>query len=357
MYNESDDYDSFDIDTNLEKVVANVLEKRISKISEGRKKISNRLNKFVKAPPFVKISDKISFVAGVVFLLITEYVILVNPKKMHQWYILTIVPLLITRFLMYHKAKFHYFMLDFCYFSQVLLIFYLVYYPNSRILFQLVFAIANGPLLFAIIMWSNSLVFHDIDKMTSVLIHFLPSLVTYCLRWYPLEDNFLHVCETNDCVISWKNAVALPMYFYLFWQFSYVLKTEFIDKAKIEERDYMTSLRWMTIKKPHPIYQTIRKHQYKIKFGPFLVQHPSFLLVIIQILYTTILMVPAKFFYESQTVHCVALLIVFLFAIWNGANFYFEVFSKRYAQQIEKIISAFKEQEELEEKNKNKNNN
>ena len=50
-------------------------------------------------------------------------------------------------------------------------------------LFQVVFVLCNGPLATAIIMWHNSLVFHDWDKMTSVCIHLLPALVTFARRW------------------------------------------------------------------------------------------------------------------------------------------------------------------------------
>ena len=77
------------------------------------------------------------------------------------------------------------------------------------------FVFGNGPLLIAIVAWRNSLVsrascwlltakspphrdvdrsasrlcsvyaqvFHSLDKTTSVYIHMLPSLLTFCARW------------------------------------------------------------------------------------------------------------------------------------------------------------------------------
>ena len=93
---------------------------------------------------------------------------------MPQWYLLTILPLMVIRFILYRRQKFHYFMLDFCYFAQGLMTFHIIFYPRSSILFKLVFCLSNGPLLFGIVMWSNSLVFHDVDKVTSVAIHFMP---------------------------------------------------------------------------------------------------------------------------------------------------------------------------------------
>jgi hypothetical protein len=35
---------------------------------------------------------------------------------------------------------------------------------------------SNGPLAIAVIAWKNSLVFHDIDKITSLYIHIAPPL-------------------------------------------------------------------------------------------------------------------------------------------------------------------------------------
>lgn len=33
--------------------------------------------------------------------------------------------------------------------------------------------------------WRNSLVFHDVEKITSLYIHIFPGLLLYTLRWYP----------------------------------------------------------------------------------------------------------------------------------------------------------------------------
>ena len=46
---------------------------------------------------------------------------------------------------------------------------------------MVMFGIANGPLALATYIFRNSLVFHDVDKMTSVYIHVLPLFLTYGL--------------------------------------------------------------------------------------------------------------------------------------------------------------------------------
>lgn len=67
-------------------------------------------------------------------------------------------------------------MLDFCYFAQTILLIWLYIFPHNSVLFQIVFAMVNGPLAVGIVMWRNSLVLHEIDKCCSVFIHIFPPL-------------------------------------------------------------------------------------------------------------------------------------------------------------------------------------
>jgi hypothetical protein len=41
----------------------------------------------------------------------------------------------------------------------------------------------SGPLASAIITWRNSLVFHSLDKVTSLFIHVYPPVVLTVIRW------------------------------------------------------------------------------------------------------------------------------------------------------------------------------
>ena len=82
--------------------------------------------------------------------------------------------------------KFHYFLFDFCYFTNILLLIYLWLIPPGLFagnMFVVLFCFANGPLLWAVALWRNSLVFHSVDKMTSMFIHISPALTVTTLRW------------------------------------------------------------------------------------------------------------------------------------------------------------------------------
>ena len=110
--------------------------------------------------------DTFNFTLGVGLTLFTEYIILAHPEFFPTFFTVLLSFMMIHRFYDYRKTKFHYFMLDFCYFMQIST--YLQRYncPSSaysercQIWFKSNYVLSHGPIAFAIIAWKNSLVFH-----------------------------------------------------------------------------------------------------------------------------------------------------------------------------------------------------
>lgn len=63
-----------------------------------------------------------------------------------------------------------------CYFVNILDLLWLWVFPESTVLFICCYLLTMGPLGSAIITWRNSLVFHSVDKVTSLFIHM-------CVLW------------------------------------------------------------------------------------------------------------------------------------------------------------------------------
>ena len=110
-------------------------------------------------------------------------------------------------------------------------------------------------------MWRNSIVFHSMDKMTSMFIHILPALVIFAQRWgdhishkeFPLFENMDGTIASNMIDFWWH-----PFLHYMLWQTVYLVKTEIISKQKLDyNSDIMTSLRWMTRKKDSASYKLL----------------------------------------------------------------------------------------------------
>ena len=68
------------------------------------------------------------------------------------------------------------------YYANAVLFAYLWVFPHSPGLFRVAFAFANGPLLFAVAAFRNSLVYHSIDHITSLWLHISPAFTTWALR-------------------------------------------------------------------------------------------------------------------------------------------------------------------------------
>lgn len=75
---------------------------------------------------------------------------------------------------------------DLCYFVNVMLLLSLWVFPNSRRLFIAAYCLSYGNNAWAIAMWRNSMVFHSLDKVTSLFIHLMPPVVLHCM---------VHLCD------------------------------------------------------------------------------------------------------------------------------------------------------------------
>lgn len=59
---------------------------------------------------------------------------------------------------------------------------YIWIWPSSTVLYVACYCLSHGPLCTAIATWRNSLVFHSVDKVTSLFIHIYPPFVFTVLR-------------------------------------------------------------------------------------------------------------------------------------------------------------------------------
>ena len=117
-----------------------------------------------RTPRCLKLRDRMVFFLGVVNALLLSFFAHGIPWLM-PWYYIVKAPILIgIRIYMYCQQKYQYFLIDFCYWANLLLLFYLIIFPNSKELFVVAYSIAHGPLAWAVCLFKNSLVFHSLGK-------------------------------------------------------------------------------------------------------------------------------------------------------------------------------------------------
>lgn len=314
------------------------VKKRVRKVLTGSEE--RALRDWVNDAKVVKTVDKFSFVLGVVSMLMTEYVFLQVPEQFGKFFVLLISIMMTLRFYMYSRSRYLYFMIDFCYFANASCFLNILVFPQNARLWRLNYAIGTGTLMGALMAWRNSLVFHSLDKVISIAIHFLPGLLTYSQRW-SCPNSVLHK-DHMKIGLGWTGTFLDPCLFHLMWQLLYILKTEIIDCRSLEaDQSIQTSMRYLTRDTKNPMHVIAKRVCRKMNvMGPTEDFEPEALKTklifwIGQLLFILITLIPTHFLFQYQDLNTAYILLVMTAAIFNGSNYYFEVFAARYLQQLE----------------------
>lgn len=324
------------------------LKKHGNNLERRRRKIQRRVEKMKRDPNFVRTIDKLAFTIGVVNVILTAVIASRFPSILPIWYSAWAIILIFVRFFEYHNQNFHYFMLDFCYLANLIFIFYLFFYPSSPHLFILNMTNANGPLLLAVVMWRNSLVFHDLDKITSTFIHCLPVIVSFIIRWFP-ESGEHAVCLNPECKVSFKDIILPHMALFIFWEVCYFLKTEVIDKKLLDaDETIITSFRWL--KRAEEQSKGEKKslgYRFVTSFGE---KYQILMFMIVQATYHLTSICFVKFMYENMYIHLLVISLVFFVCIWNGGTFYIVKFTVGYQKRMRQLEEEYKKIVQTEKK-------
>lgn len=125
----------------------------------------DRLTKQWNKVATVTLREKLSFIAGVMNIFISGYLMGAAPEKFYWWYTAQLAYFMPIRLYTYHKRGYHYFLADLCYFVNLLSMLSIWVFPKSKRLLIGTYCLAYGNNAVAIAMWRNSLVFHSMDKV------------------------------------------------------------------------------------------------------------------------------------------------------------------------------------------------
>ena len=189
----------------------------------------NKLNRYVKSSPFTRFADKLTFVIGVVQLIAFNQVLGRWPHSFYYTYhAFFVFSMIFGKWVYYKTIGLHYYMIDFCYITNALVIYYLHYEPKNDILFKICFLCANGPLAVSTAAFSNKMIFHSMQELSSLVVHMMPSIAMWNLKWYtmeyektlpPEERRFLELDHTFDVY----TLVVYPLAYYMAWLIIYAI--------------------------------------------------------------------------------------------------------------------------------------
>lgn len=117
------------------------------------------------SPKRTLLRDKFAFLLGVFHICSSAYWLGCSPSTFYQLYTGKAIFLFALRFYLYRKEKMHYFLLDFCYYANVLHAVQVWFFPESCSLQKILFAFSMGPLAWSIVAFRNSMIFHSLDKV------------------------------------------------------------------------------------------------------------------------------------------------------------------------------------------------
>ena len=118
------------------------------------------------------------------------------------WNLLVTIIVLSYKFLLYKSKKLHYFFFDFCYFGNLICYYFIFLGRDSTVLFHAVYAFSTGPMLCSVFILWNSLVLHDSDKISSLLLHILPAKNMWAIHWFGWNNTGLFRFEIPNESLS-----------------------------------------------------------------------------------------------------------------------------------------------------------
>ncbi|ORZ29543.1 hypothetical protein BCR44DRAFT_1373905, partial [Catenaria anguillulae PL171] len=281
--------------------------------------------------------DKIKFFLGATNLWFSAFLIGMAPTWVPTWFTLKALVLLSLRWGIYRKKRWHYFLNDFCYLINALILAFVYIFPSSRSLFHVLYVCAHGPLAWAVVTWRNSLVFHSLDKMTSCFIHIAPAITLSCLRWLdPRHSTAASPYYAGPGVTEpLKDPIQLGMVealvgatvIYAVWQVAYYWFVLHRRHFKVYELGYATSFTWL-LQDDGAIAKAM---------GIFGDQYRLVTFMMLQFVYSMVTVLPTVLWARSMVLNILFLIAILSVSIWNASTFYFDVFSAKYARDLAKL--------------------
>ncbi|KAI8022264.1 putative membrane protein C776.05 [Camellia lanceoleosa] len=243
----------------------------------------------------------------------------------------TFVPL---RWIYYRFMKWHYYLLDFCYYANTIFLIMLLLFPRNEKLFMICFSFAEGPLAWALIVWRCSLVFSSVDKLVSVLIHLLPGIVFFTIRWWDIT--FLEAMHPEGMVqiaslpyvesksFLWTWLFFVPLATYSIWQALYFLIVNVLRRQRLlRDPEVMTSYRELSKKA-----QKANNIWWRLS-GLLGEQNRLFMYIMLQALFTVATMALTVPIFLSYRLHIIFQILKVSATVWNGGIFLLEVMPRQ----------------------------
>jgi hypothetical protein len=159
-------------------------------------------------------------------------------------------------------------------------------------------------------------------------------MLYYTLRWESRLQGYTSAILTKD-------DYALAAGVYLLWQIFYFLKTEIIDRYRLDtDPEYLTSLRWLSRDSKNAVATTVLTFLRFIRFFRYNENYDAnsfktkLVFMTTQFLYTVFSFPISHFVFYSKITNLAYILTLFVISVYLGASYYIDIFSERYQLQF-----------------------
>ena len=286
--------------------------------------------------PFQRLADKVFFVLGSMIVVGYGYVIGKYPNDWYySFYTGVMALLLIARLVHFVKCGWKYYLIDFCYYANSVILFMINFDPKNEQLFKTGFIFANGILGYSTYQFRNSLVFHKIDMITDLGIHMVPVTAMFHIKWVTMQEQAhlppdqqrFSALKSNETVGEYLLTMwLLPTATYLVWSMSYSF-INFVAKAKKIKRNNIQTL-YRQFADLKGIQNWLKSKNLEMRPWIFMLGHFCLFQA------TSLLALIA---YHCKWFNVLLMISYLTISAWNGANYYMEYFSKRYEKTLEQL--------------------
>ncbi|KAL8119971.1 hypothetical protein AgCh_017195 [Apium graveolens] len=302
---------------------------------KSKELLSKQAHKIAKqAEEHERFINKVTHFLGVIAFGTFCFLLGARPQDIRHVYCLFYLIFVPLRWIYYRYKKWHYYLLDFCYYANTIFLIMLLFYPENEKLFMVTFSFAEGPLAWALIVWRCSLVFSSVDKLVSVLIHLLPGLVFFTVRWWdPAFFEAMHPEGTvrraswpyvEDRSYLWSWLFVVPLAAYSIWQVLYFLIVNVLRHQRLlRDPEVMTSYRELSKKA-----QKANNLWWRLS-GLLGDQNRMFMYILLQAVFTVATMALTVPIFLSYELHCIFQILKVSASVWNGGNFLLEVMPRQ----------------------------
>ncbi|KAL2547931.1 hypothetical protein Fot_09461 [Forsythia ovata] len=317
------------------KKVAQTKEMLSKQADQTKQILSKQAVKIAKqAEEHERFINKVTHLLGVLGFGAFCFILGARPQDIPYVYCVFYVIFVPLRWIYYRYKKWHYYLLDFCYYANTIFLIMLLFYPRNEKLFMVCFSFAEGPLAWALIIWRCSLVFNSMDKIVSVFIHLLPGLVFFTIRWWdPVFFEAMHpegtaqraswpYVESKSYLWTWLFFV--PLFAYSIWQVLYFLIVDVLRRQRLlRDPEVMTSYRELSKKA-----QKANNLWWRLS-GLLGDQNRLFMYIVLQAIFTVATMALTVPIFLSYELHFVFQILKVSASVWNGGNFLLEVMPRQ----------------------------